>query len=528
MRGSASAGTDGRETVSSWTGGIAGRRRLWRTPCCPPLSHCKRSATSGVGATPAEGRMGDDSSTPPRTPLIAPRCRSAPTCGRLSNVGRLHRATSGKADVAGFPWRGLPTRTGSSFHKSRKDTMPHLLAARPMASARRGRVLAPVVGVLALVLALFAMTAPAGAQARHATKPPAGKPAPAGTPQAPKKDDDQAGKPKDVKDQDKPKEQDKPRKPKDEDKPKHDNEDQDEHDDQDECDRSGHGNPCQRPQQCGENSGPGNANDQCPAGNPECPVAEHDAGMAQHKVKGEHAKSHKRHKDKQHKHKQHNDKRHKNNKHERDDAECVPPPAPQCGVEGKPACDENNQPVCGVPGKPACDNNKQPVCGVPRKPACDNNNQPVCGVPGKPACDNNQPVCGVPGKPACDNNQPVCGVPGKPACDNNNQPVSGAPAKPACDNNNQPVCTAPQVLQNGVCVTPPNDNNNVAGQPVTQQTPGAPATQPAPNANQPTTQVAGTQAAAATARLRTQTRCGTRAFRVTITGRNVRRVTLFM
>src|SRR3954454_657424 len=211
MRGSASAGTDGRETVSSWTGGIAGRRRLWRTPCCPPLSHCKRSATSGVGATPAEGRIGDDSSTPPRTPLIAPRCRSAPTCRRLSNVGRLHRATSGKADVAGFPWRGLPTRTGSRFHKSRKDTMPHLLAARPMASARRGGVLAPLVGVLALVLALFAMTAPAGAKARHATQPPAGKP-PA------QKYDDEAGKPKDVKHQDKPKEQDKPGKPEDEDK----------------------------------------------------------------------------------------------------------------------------------------------------------------------------------------------------------------------------------------------------------------------------------------------------------------------
>ena len=87
--------------------------------------------------------------------------------------------------------------------------MPHPLAARPTAVAHRGRVLAPLVGVLALVVALFAMTAPAGAKATHTTKPPAGKPAPpayapqdkpadkpAAKPPA-QKPDDEAGKPKD-------------------------------------------------------------------------------------------------------------------------------------------------------------------------------------------------------------------------------------------------------------------------------------------------------------------------------------------
>jgi hypothetical protein len=40
--------------------------------------------------------------------------------------------------------------------------------------------------------------------------------------------------------------------------------------------------------------------------------------------------------------------------------------------------------------------------------------------------------------------------------------------------------------------------------------------------------VAGTQAASASARLSTRARCGTRTFRVTISGRSIRRVTLFV
>ena len=68
--------------------------------------------------------------------------------------------------------------------------------------------------------------------------------------------------------------------------------------------------------------------------------------------------------------------------------------------------------------------------------------------------------------------------------------------------------------------------------PVTQQqAPAATATPNAPPAaaavDPPTTVVAGTQAGRP-ARLRTQARCGTRAFRVTISGRNIRRVTLFV
>jgi hypothetical protein len=84
--------------------------------------------------------------------------------------------------------------------------------------------------------------------------------------------------------------------------------------------------------------------------------------------------------------------------------------------------------------------------------------------------------------------------------------------------NQPPVCVAPQVLQGNVCVMP-------NGQPVTQQAnqPAAQTTQPVPAST-----VAGTQARSATARLRTQSRCGTRAFRVTISGRNIRRVTLFV
>lgn len=312
--------------------------------------------------------------------------------------------------------------------------MSHHLAARRSAIAHRGRVIASLVGVLALVVALFATAASAGVRSprpSHATKPPAGKPAPpAHAPQdadenpadkpaakPPVDDHKPAGKPKDDEDD----EQGKP-----------------DEDDENEakpagCDSSGPGNPCHPPQACGQNSGPGNANDQCPPEDHNAcvagdegrgPAAGDDVKGAHHKGKG-HGESHAKHKGKGHK---------GNDADEDDDAECVPPRGPNCGVEGKPACGEDNQPVCGVEGKPTCDNNNPPV-------------------------EEQQPQ------------------------------------------------------------QQPQPNTTVAGQ-------QAPATQPA--ANQPTTAVAGTQAASATARIRAQTRCGTRSFRVTISGRQIRRVTLFV
>src|SRR4051794_34344613 len=92
--------------------------------------------------------------------------------------------------LPGLRGEGSPREPGSDCSIGPERTrMPHFHAARPKAVAQRWRVVAPIVGVLALVLALFATTAPAGAKARHATKPPADKPA--------QKHDDAAGQPKD-------------------------------------------------------------------------------------------------------------------------------------------------------------------------------------------------------------------------------------------------------------------------------------------------------------------------------------------
>src|SRR3954470_13503094 len=103
--------------------------------------------------------------------------------------------------LPGLRGEGSPREPGSDCSIGPERTrMPHFHAARPKAVAQRWRVVAPIVGVLALVLALFATTAPAGAKARHATKPPADKPA--------QKHDDAAGQPKD-KDQGQAKDEDK-------------------------------------------------------------------------------------------------------------------------------------------------------------------------------------------------------------------------------------------------------------------------------------------------------------------------------
>jgi hypothetical protein len=66
--------------------------------------------------------------------------------------------------------------------------------------------------------------------------------------------------------------------------------------------------------------------------------------------------------------------------------------------------------------------------------------------------------------------------------------------------------------------------SNVAGQ---QQAATAPAAAPTATPA-PQSVVAGTQARSASARLSAQTRCGTRAFRVTVSGRSIRRVTLLV
>src|SRR4051812_24448136 len=113
--------------------------------------------------------------------------------------------------------------------------MSHFLAARLCAAAHRGRVVASLVGVLALVAAFLAMTAAAGA----ATYPPASHPTKQHA--AKKHQNGKAGHTGRA--------------------------------EQAQCDSWGTGTPCHPPQACGETSGPGNANDQCPAGKPECPAA---------------------------------------------------------------------------------------------------------------------------------------------------------------------------------------------------------------------------------------------------------------
>jgi hypothetical protein len=411
--------------------------------------------------------------------------------------------------------------------------MPHLLAGRPKAVAERWRVVAPLVGVLALVLALFAMTAPAGAKARHATKPPADK--------AAQKHDDAAGQPKDkdqgqakdedkdqgqAKDEDKDhgqaKDEDKKQgQPKDKDdnegKPKHDDENQGKAKDEDKnqgkpkhdedkdheagCDSSGPGNPCHPPQQCGENSGPGNANDTCPAGNPECPGADEGQGNVagakvklHHKVKAHH---------KQQKAKHDKAKHHKVNKDEDDDAaNCPPPVKDKCEYGKVKNADGMCIPIdeCKAHG------------GVVQDDKC---------VQVEDKCEygkvkNADGMC-IPIDECTPPNVVIDGECKQPV-NNEGCPAGTVQQGNQCVNQT-PVCVPPAVLQGNVCVTP---TTTVAGQQATQPAAQTPA-QPAPAST-----VAGTQARSATARLRTQSRCGTRAFRVTISGRNIRRVTLFV
>ncbi|MEA2382183.1 MAG: hypothetical protein QOH72_2154 [Solirubrobacteraceae bacterium] len=462
--------------------------------------------------------------------------------------------------------------------------MSHFLAARRSAAAHRGRA-AALVGALALVIALFAMTAAAGATAHpttgHAAKQGAGKQdhngpgdkapgkdeqagkpkdknaggsaqppcdssgmgnpcqppqqcgqnsgpgnanatCPAGNPECPAAGDQQAakgaaykakgaedtghkGKKADAGNACEPKPQ---------------------------CDSSGPGNPCQPPQQCGRNSGPGNANATCPAGNPECPAAgdegagyQHDAGAAGYDAKGVH-------KAKDAKRKNHKDQ----NAGEHNDVAAGCPPPNQC--EGGKVMKEDGTCVpvdqCRAPNVV-----KDGTC-VPAEPCkagevmkdgtCVPANQCNAGevmkdgtcVPAnqcKPPYVVNNGAC-VPADKCVPPNTVVNGVctpPDTPQCRPGQVVVGGQCVNPQPDSNG---CTPPQVLQNGVCATP---GTTVAG--TAQQAPAA--TAPAPT-TAPASNVAGTQARSATARLRAQTRCGTSTFRVTISGRSIRRITLFV
>jgi hypothetical protein len=280
---------------------------------------------------------------------------------------------------------GIPLSTGPE-----RTRMPPTLAARSQTLGHRGRVIAPLVGVLALVLAVFVMTAPADATAGHGTKPPAGKPASAHMKEyAVKAKGDH-----------------KPDKPKD--------------------------------------------NNQPPA--PDCKP-------------GEVVKY----------------------------GKCVP------------------QPEC-KPGEVV----KYGKC-VP---------QPEC-KPGE-VVKNGMCIPAEECKPPNHVENGQCVPPTPPnECTPPQVPQNGQCVTPPTQ------CTPPAVPQNGQCVTPPATPGTGQPAPPAPAPAGttAPATTtatPAPNAAQPTTVVAGTQARQATARLQTQTRCGSRSFRVTISGRNIRRVTLFV
>jgi hypothetical protein len=348
--------------------------------------------------------------------------------------------------------------------------MPHLLAARPTAVAHRGRVLAPLVGVLALVLALFAMTAPAGAKATHTSKPPVGKPAPpayapqdkpadkpAAKPPA-QKPDDEAGKPKDDQNAGKPKDEDKNAgKPKDEDKNAGKPKDEDHNQGKPKDEDHNQGQPVN--EQCpGANEGPGNA--QGTKDNATYQKAKQD----------------------------------KNTKAKDDEnaANC-PPPAQPC-KQGEVKKNGMCVPVGECKPPYVVDHGE---CKPPVNNAC---------KPGEVKQGN---MC-IPVE--------ECKPPNV---------VDNGECKPPANN----ACMLPNVVVNGVCgppattttPTPTPTPTPVGGQPAAPQAAAAPA-----STTPPTSVVAGTQARAATARLSAQSRCGTRSFRVTISGRNLRRVTLFV
>ncbi len=121
-------------------------------------------------------------------------------------------------------------------------------------------------------------------------------------------------------------------------------------------------------------------------------------------------------------------------------------------------------------------------------------------------------------------------VPDMPPCAGGEQTGPNGTCVPAT-----PPCAAGQVPdQNGTCVTPPAAtpaSTPPAATPPASTPPAATAPAPAAGAAPATTtlppasQVEATRARSATAGLRTPTRCSSTTFRVTISGRNIRRVT---
>src|SRR3954454_11229454 len=372
-----------------------------------------------------------------------------------------------------------------------RTRMSHLLGARPKAVAQRGRVVAPLVGVLALVLALFAMTAPAGATARHATKPPADKPA--------QKHDDAAGQAKDNHQgqPNKDNHQGQPNKDNHQGQPNKDNhQGQPNKDGEADCDSSGPGNPCHPPQKCGQNSGPGNANDTCPAANPECPGANAGPGNAQDvKVKGPkdgHAKKQKNDKGR-HGHKVRGHEKAANcpavndeceaGKVKKDDGTCIA--LAECAAaggvvkDGKCVVVEDKCEAGKVKQGDMCvaiDECKA-AGGVVKDDKCITPDD--CKAAGGVVKDG---MC-VAANECTPPNVIVDGECKQPV-NNEGCPVGQVRQPGGGCADQTPVCTAPQVLQGGVCVTP---TTTVAGGQQANQ-PAGQTTQPAP-----TSTVAGTQ-----------------------------------
>src|ERR1700712_267874 len=90
--------------------------------------------------------------------------RSAPNFIHSSHEECLHKALNGKSSGRRPPADSAPRAAASRTTGPERTRMPHLPAL-----ARRARVLASLVGVLALVVALFATAGTAGA----GTTPPA-------------------------------------------------------------------------------------------------------------------------------------------------------------------------------------------------------------------------------------------------------------------------------------------------------------------------------------------------------------------
>src|SRR3954447_10876500 len=490
--------------------------------------------------------------------------RSAPIYSHSPHKRRLCRATNGEVVAAGFPRRGAPRVAASAASPGPERTrMSHPLAARLSAVVHRGRVAASLVGALALVVALFAMTATAGARthasARHTAKPHAGKH------NAGRADDNSPG------------------------QEDNDRNAGDRHQDagQPQCDSSGYGNPCQPPT-CGESSGPAYANLQCPAGNPQCPAADdnegdrHHASNAGYEAKGDHAQragAHNEHHgnvcEQQHPQPQCDSSGYGNPCHPQPecgqnygpgsaDHEC-PVANPQCPVanqgQGNAEDDDEADDVRGEHhnvehhgdhGKKhkakhdRADHHKADHHNAKNHKVDHHNakNHKVEDVEQQRHEDDDAANCPNPCPEGQHldkhkHNHGMC-VPNQCPAGQHLDKHEHMHKHGMCVLDNCPA--GQQRDQQGNCLTPAPGTTIVVGTPQTPAvgaaptagtTPAAAGTGPATATTTTTTSgpqstVGGTQVQSATARLRAQTRCGTRAFRVTVSGRSIRRVTLFV